>query len=74
MIHSSRIFQGENQWSFPPTVLDHEKSEDLELGRALKLLDIHVENVLGPDGMYACLLCVCMYVCVSVCRMWSQYC
>lgn len=44
---------GENQWSFPPTVLDHEKSEDLELGRALKLLDIPVENVLGPDGIDA---------------------
>ena len=42
--------QGENPWAFPETVKDHEKSEDLELGRALLKLDIHIKNVVGPDG------------------------
>ena len=43
--------QGANPWSFPETVYDHEKSEDLEFARALLKLDIHIENVAGPDGL-----------------------
>ena len=42
---------------------DHEKSEDLEFARALLKLDIHIENVAGPDGLLMCDVWCCGVMC-----------